>query len=182
MIHPSRKVTQTLLAIFISLVSILAFCGEAIVPEACTLTCTGTAAPASGEVPLQVLFEATATASGCQGALSFDWDFGDGTPHSTARRPLHVYLTPGNYTWKLTASLSGSTCTQSGTVTANNYAGSFHGVVAISDGQALYPITGGGISNGTVYARNASGGMYTRIIREDGVFAFTEIPSGTYTV
>jgi hypothetical protein len=32
-----------------------------------------------------------------------DWDFGDGSAHSTAQNPSHVYSYAGNYTVKLTA-------------------------------------------------------------------------------
>ncbi len=32
------------------------------------------------------------------GGVNFDWDFGDGTPHSTDQNPVHVYNTHGNYT------------------------------------------------------------------------------------
>jgi PKD repeat protein len=34
---------------------------------------------------------------------SWDWDFGDGSLHSTAQNPTHIYLTPGTYTVTLIA-------------------------------------------------------------------------------
>ena len=36
---------------------------------------------------------------------SWEWDFGDGSPHSTLKDPSHVYSVPGIYTVSLTASL-----------------------------------------------------------------------------
>lgn len=36
--------------------------------------------------------------------LTYDWDFGDGSPHSSAVNPIHTYATGGNYTVILTAS------------------------------------------------------------------------------
>jgi PKD repeat protein len=49
------------------------------------------------------------------GILSYDWDFGDGTPHRIGARPTHVYADNGNYTVTLkvtdNAGLSGTdTC------------------------------------------------------------------------
>ena len=41
------------------------------------------------------------------GTLTYDWDFGDGTPHSTATNPTHQYGTPGGYKVTLTASANG---------------------------------------------------------------------------
>lgn len=35
---------------------------------------------------------------------SFEWDFGDGTPTSSAKSPTHSYATPGTYTVSLTVS------------------------------------------------------------------------------
>ena len=35
-------------------------------------------------------------------ALTYDWDFGDGTPHSSLAKPSHTYQAGGSYTAKLT--------------------------------------------------------------------------------
>ena len=37
------------------------------------------------------------------GAISWSWDFGDGSPPSTLQNPSHTYASVGNYTVKLTA-------------------------------------------------------------------------------
>ena len=39
---------------------------------------------------------------GSTGAISYDWDFGDGTPNSSAVNPTHTYATTGTYTVCLT--------------------------------------------------------------------------------
>jgi PKD repeat protein len=39
--------------------------------------------------------------------LSYDWDFGDGLPHSTEVKPRHVYTTPGVYNVSLTVTDTG---------------------------------------------------------------------------
>jgi PKD repeat protein len=46
---------------------------------------------------------------------TFDWDFGDGT-HSVEQYATHTYESPGNYTWSLKATVSGSTVSKSGTI------------------------------------------------------------------
>ncbi|MFQ5884561.1 MAG: PKD domain-containing protein, partial [Thermoplasmata archaeon] len=46
------------------------------------------------------------------GIASYDWDFGDGSPHGNGVRPTHVYSTPGVYNITLTATdLQGATDT-----------------------------------------------------------------------
>jgi PKD repeat protein len=39
------------------------------------------------------------------GALSWDWDFGDGSPHSTLQNPTHIYTAKG--VWSVTLSING---------------------------------------------------------------------------
>lgn len=86
-------------------------------PATCALTCSATV-PSSTQVGSTVSFtsSATATGSGCSGAISYNWDFGDA---STANAPstTHVYLSAGTYQWTLRTSISGATdCAQSGTI------------------------------------------------------------------
>lgn len=57
--------------------------------------------PPSGTAPLTVQFE-NRTVDPDGDALSFEWDFGDGT-NSTEKDPVHTYLTPGEYDVLLTA-------------------------------------------------------------------------------
>lgn len=52
---------------------------------------------------------------------SYDWDFGDGTSHSTTQNTTHTYTNEGSYVWKLTVSGSEvSPCIKSGTITITN--------------------------------------------------------------
>ena len=57
--------------------------------------------PTSGNAPLSVNFKATASDPDGD-ALHYDWDFGDGSPHSTAPNPTHVYMSTGNRTARVT--------------------------------------------------------------------------------
>jgi hypothetical protein len=94
------------------LVDLGAVCGAP-----CTLTCTASASPTSGTVPLAVTFSATATPTECTSAPVFAWTFGDGAS-STDQNPSHTYVAPGSFTWTLTVTVDQSAiCTQTGTVT-----------------------------------------------------------------
>jgi len=89
----------------------------AAVPAAaeCTLGCTASASTFAdtGET---VYFSGGATPSGCAGVPSFDWDFGDGSPHSTQEDPTHAYVAGGTFTWTLVVTVDGKSCTKSGTI------------------------------------------------------------------
>lgn len=52
----------------------------------------------AGETPLEVVFTDLST----EDALSWSWDFGDGSPVSTDQNPTHEYDTPGLFTVTLT--------------------------------------------------------------------------------
>jgi glucose/arabinose dehydrogenase/PKD repeat protein len=56
-----------------------------------------TATPNAGSTPLEVRFDATRSTDPDSDDLTFDWDFGDGSPHSAEDSPEHVYATPGTY-------------------------------------------------------------------------------------
>lgn len=64
------------------------------------LRATATATPLSGSVPLLVNF--SPVAQGGQSPYTYDWDFGDGSPHSNAQNPSHRYQTAGTYSVTLT--------------------------------------------------------------------------------
>ena len=54
------------------------------------------AAPSSGPAPLAVSF--TSQPSGGTGSYTYDWDFGDRSPHLTTQNPSHTYSAGGTYT------------------------------------------------------------------------------------
>jgi len=56
--------------------------------------------PSSGCAPLTVDFTDQSTGT----VTTWDWDFGDGSAHSTGQNPTHKYTDPGNYTVTLTVS------------------------------------------------------------------------------
>ncbi len=56
--------------------------------------------PTSGDAPLTVNFYDQSTGA----VTSWDWDFGDGTPHSSEQNPGHEYADSGHYTVSLTVS------------------------------------------------------------------------------
>ena len=58
--------------------------------------------PQSGAAPLQVRFTSKGSSDPLGGALTFEWDFGDGTT-ATEDAPMHVYDRPGTFTAVLTA-------------------------------------------------------------------------------
>ncbi len=74
------------------------------------LDVTASASPTSGFPPLAVSF--SATVSGGTSPYTYDWDFGDGTAHSTLAAPTHTYAAAGafNVTLKVNdnASLTGT--------------------------------------------------------------------------
>lgn len=56
--------------------------------------------PYSGTICNAVQF--TGTATGGHPGYSWDWDFGDGSPHSSEQNPSHLYASDGSYTATLT--------------------------------------------------------------------------------
>ena len=59
------------------------------------LTATASANTASGAAPLSVNF--TGSFAGGTSPYSFDWNFGDGSAHSSQQNPTHVYTSAGSY-------------------------------------------------------------------------------------
>lgn len=58
------------------------------------------ATPVNGSGPLTVYFSDTSTGL----ASAWNWSFGDGSPNSTAKNPVHTYTRAGNFTVNLTVS------------------------------------------------------------------------------
>ena len=81
-------------------------------------TASASASPLSGVVPLAVTFSSAGSADPEGAALTYSWNFGDGTT-STSANPGHTYTTAGTYTAKLTVSDGTNSTTSSAlTITA----------------------------------------------------------------
>lgn len=96
---------------------------NALVPQpcrTCQLACTAGAAPTSGGSPFEVSFSASATATDCSGTTTYAWDFGDGGT-SSQQNPTYTYGTAGTYTWTVTISMGGISCTGRGEVLVPAY-------------------------------------------------------------
>jgi hypothetical protein len=78
---------------------------------------------ASAAVPSAVLpgssvsLRASASLAQCGGTFTYDWDFGDGSPHSSDANACHVYTQSGDYAWKLTVQAGDLNQTLNGIVT-----------------------------------------------------------------
>jgi PKD repeat protein len=59
------------------------------------------ATPTAGAPPLTVRFKGSASSDPENGTLRFDWDFGDGTSHSTSKDPSHSYSRAGEFDARL---------------------------------------------------------------------------------
>ena len=62
------------------------------------------ASPVVGDPPLQVTFDGLDSFDPDDPSLNYDWDFGDGSPHSSAPSVQHTYTSQGLYTVTLTVS------------------------------------------------------------------------------
>ena len=63
-----------------------------------------------------VAFSAVASATNSAAAVAFDWDFGDGSAHGTSPYSGHAYAQPGNYAWRVVATVPGASATATGTL------------------------------------------------------------------
>ncbi len=63
-----------------------------------------------------VAFAAIPAASNTTAAVTFDWDFGDGSPHSTNQFPAHAFGSANTYNWNVVASVSGVNTTANGSI------------------------------------------------------------------
>lgn len=67
-------------------------------------------------------FVSTATPSNCAGSPTYDWNFGDGSAHSTAQNPSHTFASAGTFNWSLAVSVNGVPCSKSGSITISGVA------------------------------------------------------------
>ena len=62
-------------------------------------------------------FAAIATPSNTAATITYDWDFGDGTAHSTNPYASHAYATPGTFPWTMVARAASAQATVAGSIT-----------------------------------------------------------------
>ena len=75
----------------------------------------------SGGVPLMVTFSSAGSEDPDGDALTFEWDFGDGSEPSTEANPTHTYTEPGTYTAQLKVTdATGKTGTSTVVITVGN--------------------------------------------------------------
>ena len=68
--------------------------------------------PATWPVAFAVVPSVTNSAA----IVTFDWDFGDGTPHGFSQFPTHPYAAAGTYHWAVVATVSSTTASVSGDI------------------------------------------------------------------
>lgn len=87
-------------------------------PVECTVVCKAVV-PLTADTGMTVQLSALAQTAGCTGDLTYQWDFGDGTPSSSEQNPFHVYPNPGQYTWKVTADVGSTGWSEGGTISVS---------------------------------------------------------------
>jgi hypothetical protein len=77
-------------------------------PGQCALNASALA-PTAAFPNLPVAFRGAASLIACSGLITYDWDFGDGSPHALGTNVSHVYPLSADYGWTLTVSSGGVT-------------------------------------------------------------------------
>ncbi|MBZ5588893.1 MAG: hypothetical protein LAO05_10050 [Acidobacteriia bacterium] len=86
----------------------------------CTLACGVTAPSTAAPGATFTIRGPEVRPSGCLGAVTYDWDLGDGSPHLTTSSATYAYQNTGAYTWHLTAAAGTTVCKTSGTITVSS--------------------------------------------------------------
>lgn len=76
-------------------------------------------APTAALPKSPVPFTALATLTECSSAISYDWDFGDGSAHGSGTNVSHTYPTAADYSWTLKATANGTNQVLTGVVTVS---------------------------------------------------------------
>jgi PKD repeat protein len=63
-----------------------------------------------------VAFVVVPTVTNNAAPVTFDWDFGDGSIHSTNQYAAHAYAQPGTYNWSVTSRVSTASAVNSGSI------------------------------------------------------------------
>jgi PKD repeat protein len=149
------------------------------IPIAPVASFSTTPSPATGNAPLLVTFTDTSTGGTPD---TWDWDFGDGSPHSNVQNPTHTYTVPGSYTAQLTVSNAGgsSSATQPvsiGLATPHivrfNLSGTWTAPAGVTSVE--YLVVGGGAGGGSYGGGGGAGGFRT-------ASGYAVTPGNTYIV
>lgn len=104
---------------------------------ACVLTCEA-AVPEFAQVGVAAPFSVADRLTGCSGAISRAWEFGDGSAGATGASATHAYAQGGAFAWRVSVTGAGQSCSRSGTITVGSGpdVAVAQGGAAIADGQA----------------------------------------------
>ncbi|MGB2982796.1 MAG: PKD domain-containing protein, partial [Candidatus Bipolaricaulia bacterium] len=111
---------------------------------------------------------------------TYDWDFGDGTAHSTNANPLHTYENPGAYTVILTVSDSRSE-TDSETKTSYVVVADCSTDLRVTKIANSNPVAVGDLLTYTITAWNDGPGEASGVVVEDLIPAGTDFSSASAT-
>jgi hypothetical protein len=67
-----------------------------------------------------VAFVVVPTVTNSVATVTFDWNFGDGSAHSTNQYAAHAYALPGTYNWSVTSTVSTASTTANGSIVIGN--------------------------------------------------------------
>jgi PKD repeat protein len=148
------------------------------VQGATPLSANATGTPTTGNAPLAVSL--TGSATGGTAPYSYSWNFGDGSPTSTAQNPSHTYTTAGTYTATLTVTDSASpahTATSTVKITVNSVGGTLSASASGNPTSGQIPLT-------TNFTAAATGGTppysYKWDFGDGSATSTTQNPSHTY--
>lgn len=86
-------------------------------PNPCSIGSCSASSASHGTIGVAVNFNATVTTDCFFSPPTYEWDFGDGSPHVFQPSPLHIYAAAGTYTWTMTVSFPGlPTCVKTGEI------------------------------------------------------------------
>ncbi len=72
--------------------------------------------PPTYPAALPVAFTVVPTVTNNAAPVTFDWDFGDGSAHSTNQYAAHAYASPGTYNWRVVSTVSTASTSNSGAI------------------------------------------------------------------
>ena len=122
--------------------------------SACFINMTASATPSGGGKPLNVSFTASGTPTNCTGAVSYDWDFGDGSSHSSSQNPSHTYTVAGTYTWTVTGSIGTAAASKSGVIVVSNVPPPVVTSITKAGGPFRFTVMGSNLQNGIAVSIN----------------------------